>query len=145
MELFEENPELGAKLFKFMKYNSKKSMRKTTGVNFQEFLASRRVFCVQEHAYSVLFLIVVEVLTGEHADWHLKQYRKLGKHLLLAIVLSENYGLLDEKSFKDTPVSYSEALNFVKCLLKVFQFERRLIHEIDDTSAKVVIDGIFGN
>ena len=83
-------------------------------------------------------------MTGEHGKWHLNQYSKLGKHLILAVIWAENYKLVNEQAFKDTTVSYSEALSFMKCLLKIFQYERKLIHDIDDTTAKVVIDGIFG-
>lgn len=45
--MFEENPELGTKLFRFMKENSKKSSKKAAGITFEDFLASRNVNCLK--------------------------------------------------------------------------------------------------
>lgn len=87
----------------------------------------------------------MEVLTEENSDWYLRQYKKLGKHLLLAVIWSENHKLIDEKNFKETDISYPEALGFVRSIINMFpQDKSKTPDPEEEIGANILIDGIFG-
>lgn len=75
----------------------------------------------------------------------LQRYAKLPKYLLLALIWNENKNLTDEQSFKEAFVSYSDAIDFAKMLIKMFQEEPSTLGSADDSTAKALVDGIFGN
>ena len=93
----------------------------------------------------LLILRVVELLTSDRSELTLKKYRNLEKHFLLAAIFLERPEMTEEGAYKGLKLSYSSSLEFVKCMLRLFQCEKDSIHTIDDNVARVLIDAVFGN
>lgn len=89
--------------------------------------------------------LIAEALTAERSDIAIKNYRKLEKHFLLASIYLERTDLVDENQFRDLKITYSDALEFVKYLLRMFQYDKSTLHEVDDNAARVIIDSVDGN
>ena len=87
----------------------------------------------------------MEALTAERSDITLRQYKKLEKYHLLAEIYLERDDIHEENQFKEIKLVYTEALEFVKCLLRLFQYEKALIHEVDDNVARILVDSMDCN
>ena len=74
----------------------------------------------------------------------MREFKRLEKHFVIAMIFLGKKELSDELEFRGIKLSRADALEFTCTILRMFQFEKELIHEVDESAAQAIIDSIEG-